>query len=142
MKSARKTGRKSGKQPDRRKIGQRTLRKIHGDYGLAVLARLDEIAPEMKKWIIEFGFGEVYSRPGLNARSRQIATIAALVALGHTGDELRSHIRAGLRTGLSRSEVVELIMQMALYAGFPAAISGVKAAEATFAQLDAPCNAK
>ncbi len=136
MKSIRKATRKYGKQPDRRKIGQKTLRKIHGDYGLAVLARLDNIAPDLKKWIIEFGFGDVYSRSGLSPRSRQIATIAALVALGHTGDELRSHIQAGLRTGLSRGEVVEVIMQMALYAGFPAAISGVKAAEATFTQLD------
>ncbi len=142
MKAARKARSKYAKQPDRRKTGHKTLRKIHGDYGVAVLARLDNIAPELKKWIIEFGFGEVYSRPALNPRSRQIATIAALVAMGHTGDELRSHIRAGLQTGLSRAEVVEVIMQMALYAGFPAAISGAKAAEVTFAELDASGHGK
>ncbi len=121
---------------DRRRTGERTLRKIHGDYGLAVLNKLDDIAPELKRWVIDFGFGEVYSRRMLDIKSRQIATIAAMVALGHSGDELRSHIRAGLNAGLSRGQIVELTMQMALYAGFPAAINGVKAAQATFTELD------
>ena len=120
----------------REKAGLARLRAIHGDYGPAVLGKLDGIAPDLKKWIIEFGFGEVYSRPGLDLRARQITTITALVALGHAGDELQAHIRAGLKAGLARREVVEIIMQLALYAGFPAAIRGIMAAQRTFAELD------
>jgi len=116
--------------------GLARLKQIHGPYGAAVLNRLDDIAPDLKKWIIEFGFGEVYSRRGLDIKSRQIATIAALVSLHHFGDELKSHIRAALKAGCTRKEIIELVMQLALYAGFPAAISAMGAVRQTFDELD------
>ena len=121
---------------DRYKKGLARLKQIHGPYGAAVLDKLDDIAPDLKKWIIEFGFGEVYSRPGLDLKSRQIATIAALVSQHHFGDELKSHIRAALKAGCSRQEIIELVMQLALYAGFPAAISALGTVRQTFAELD------
>jgi 4-carboxymuconolactone decarboxylase len=122
---------------DRFQIGLARLMEIHGSYGPAVLDRLDDIAPDLKKWIVEFAFGEVYSRPALDLKSRQIATISALVSLHHFGDELKSHIRAAIGAGCSRQEIVELVMQLALYAGFPAAISAMGSVRQAFAELDA-----
>jgi 4-carboxymuconolactone decarboxylase len=112
--------------------GARLLADIHGTIGEAVLESLNGIAPDFARFITEFAFGDVYARPGLDLRSRQIATIAALVTLGHAAPELHVHIKAGLRLGLSREEITEIIMQMAVYAGFPAALNALKVAQEVF----------
>jgi 4-carboxymuconolactone decarboxylase len=96
-----------------------------------------DIAPDFATYVIEFPFGDIYSRPGLDLRSREIATIAALTALGNASPQLKVHIHAGLNVGLSRDEITEVIMQMAVYAGFPAALNGLFAAKAVFAEADA-----
>jgi 4-carboxymuconolactone decarboxylase len=83
--------------------------------------------------VIEFPFGDIYCRPGLDLRAREIATIAALTALGNASPQLKVHIEAGLNVGLSRDEITEVIMQMAVYAGFPAALNGLFAAKEIFA---------
>jgi 4-carboxymuconolactone decarboxylase len=83
--------------------------------------------------VIEFPFGDIYCRPGLDLRAREIATIAALTALGNASPQLKVHIEAGLNVGLSREEITEVIMQMAVYAGFPAALNGLFAAKEIFA---------
>ncbi|MFX8203601.1 carboxymuconolactone decarboxylase family protein, partial [Acinetobacter baumannii] len=80
-------------------------------------------SPDLGRYIVEFGFGDVYSRPGLTLREREIATIAALTALGNAAPQLKVHIAAGLNVGLTRQEITETILQMALYAGFPAALN-------------------
>jgi 4-carboxymuconolactone decarboxylase len=118
-------------------IGWAKLREIHGQYGPAVLDRLNDIAPELKQWVIEFAFGEVYSRPQLDLKSRQIATLAALVCLHHGGAELKAHVRGAIQAGCSRQEVIEVVMQMAIYAGFPAAITAMASVREAFTELDA-----
>jgi 4-carboxymuconolactone decarboxylase len=87
--------------------------------------------------LFEFPFGDIYRRPGLDLRGREIATIAALTALGNATPQLKVHLEAGLNVGLSRTEIVEIIMQMAVYAGFPAALNGLFAAKEIFAARDA-----
>jgi 4-carboxymuconolactone decarboxylase len=84
------------------------------------------------RYLIEFPFGDIYSRPGLDLRAREIATIAALTAMGGLERQLKLHIAAGLNVGLSRGEITEIIMQMAVYAGFPAALNGLFAAKEVF----------
>lgn len=97
------------------------------------MAALADIAPDFARLLIEFPFGDIYTRPGLGLREREIATIAALCALGTATPQLKVHIEAGLNVGLSREEIVELLMQMAVYAGFPAALNGLFAAREVFA---------
>jgi 4-carboxymuconolactone decarboxylase len=75
------------------------------------------------------------ARPGLDLRAREIATIAALTAMGTATPQLKVHIEAGLNVGLTKEEVTETIMQMAVYAGFPAALNGLFAAKEVFAAL-------
>ena len=94
---------------------------------------LADIAPDFGRYVIEFPFGDIYARPGLDLRSREVATIAALTALGNAAPQLKVHIEAGLNVGLSRGEIIEVIMQMAVYAGFPAALNGLSAAKEVFA---------
>ncbi|CAN7241280.1 carboxymuconolactone decarboxylase family protein [Phenylobacterium sp. LjRoot225] len=93
-----------------------------------------DIAPDFARYVFEFPFGDIYCRPGLDLRAREIATIAALTALANAGPQLKVHIEAGLNVGLSREEIIEVIMQMAVYAGFPAALNGLFAAKEVFAR--------
>ncbi len=116
--------------------GEETLRRIHGDLGVGYVEQLRAYAPDFADMLVAFPFGDVYARPGLDLRARQIATIAALTVLGTAPHELQIHIRGALNVGCTREEVLEVIMQMSIYGGFPAALNGLKTARATFDQLD------
>jgi 4-carboxymuconolactone decarboxylase len=114
--------------------GQRRLAEIDGEEGARVVAALAEVAPDFATYLLEFPFGDIYDRPGLDLPAREIATIAALTAMGNAAPQLRIHIRAGLNVGLTHEQIVETIMQMAVYAGFPAALNGLFAAREVFAE--------
>ena len=75
----------------------------------------------------------VVSRPALDLRSRELATVAALTALGNARPQLEAHIGGALNAGCTPREVLEVILQMAVYAGFPASLNGVAAARTVFA---------
>ena len=113
--------------------GQEMLQRVDGKGGDAVISSLKDIAPDFARYLIEVPFGDIYARPGLDLRSREIATIAALTALGNAAPQLKVHIAAGLNVGLTQEEITEVIMQMAVYAGFPAALNGLFAAKEVFA---------
>ncbi|MEQ8308582.1 MAG: carboxymuconolactone decarboxylase family protein [Hoeflea sp.] len=119
---------------DRYERGRRALAEIDGEAGEAVVASLADIAPDFARYLLEFPFGDIYSRPGLDLKSREVATIAALTAMGTAAPQLKVHVAAGLNVGLSREEIVEIIMQMAVYAGFPAALNGLSVARSAFAE--------
>jgi 4-carboxymuconolactone decarboxylase len=112
------------------------LREIDGAAGERVIAALADIAPDFATYLVEFPFGDVYSRPGLDLKAREIGVVAALTALGNAAPQLKVHIHGALNVGWSRAEVVEMIMQMAVYAGFPAALNGLFAAKEVFAERD------
>jgi len=118
---------------DRYDRGLARLAEIDGEAGERVVASLADIAPDFARLLIEFPFGDVYSRPGLDLRAREIATIAALTALGTAPAQLKVHVEAGLNVGLGAAEIVEVMIQMAVYAGFPAALNGLFAAREVFA---------
>jgi 4-carboxymuconolactone decarboxylase len=113
--------------------GRRALARIDGEAGQNVIAALADIAPDFATYVLEFPFGDIYSRPGLSVRDREIAAIASLAAMGNATPQLKVHIEAGLNVGLTREEITEILMQMAVYAGFPAALNGLFAAKEVFA---------
>jgi 4-carboxymuconolactone decarboxylase len=113
---------------DRRTRGLRALSEITGSTGEGVVDSLRDIAPDLANWIIDFSYGDVLSRPGLDRRSRQLATIAALTALGNAQPQLKVHIAGALEVGCKPQEIVEVILQMAVFAGFPAAINALNVA--------------
>ena len=113
--------------------GLERLREVDGAAGDKVIASLADISPDLGRYIIEFGFGDIYSRPGLTLQQRELATVAALTAMGTAQPQLKVHIAAALNVGLSRAEIIETMLQMSLYAGFPAALNGVFAAKEVFA---------
>jgi len=114
--------------------GLEKLREIDGEAGERVLDSLSDIAPDFARYLIEFPFGDIYCRPGLDLKSREIAVVAALTAMGNAAPQLKVHIQGALNVGVSREEIVETIMQMAIYAGFPAALNGLTVAKEVFLQ--------
>jgi 4-carboxymuconolactone decarboxylase len=120
------------KMKDRYELGLEKLKEIDGDAGENVIESLKDIAPDLARYTIEFPFGDIYSRPGLDLKSREVATVAALTALGNAKPQLKVHINAALNVGCSEEEIIEIIIQMAVYAGFPAALNGIFAAKEVF----------
>lgn len=117
---------------DRYTQGWQKLKQIDAEVGEKVVVALAPIAPDFGRMLIEFGFGDIYSWTQLDLRAREIATIAALAALGNAQPQLKIHIEAALNGGCTREEIVEVFMQMALYAGFPAALNALFAAQEGF----------
>ena len=114
--------------------GQARLTQIDGDAGRQAIDALDGVAPDLARYVIEFGFGDVYSRPGLDLRTRELATVAALTALGHAQPQLKVHVNGALNVGCTPAEIIEVVIQMALYAGFPAALNAAASAKQVFAE--------
>ena len=121
---------------DRYARGWEKLKGIDGEAGERVIESLKDISPDLGRYTIEFPFGDIYSRPGLDLKSREIATVAALTAMGNALPQLKVHINGALNVGCTRQEITEVIIQMAVYAGFPAALNGMFAAREVFRQRD------
>ena len=96
-----------------------------------------DVAPKLAQLTDDVLFGDVWERPGLSKRDRSLVTVAALVAL-YRGNELPGHLRRALDNGLSQEELVEAITHLAFYAGWPSAVSAIRAAKDVFAQMPKP----
>jgi 4-carboxymuconolactone decarboxylase len=90
-----------------------------------------KLAPDFFRYVAESAFGMLWTRPGLPIRDRSLATVAQLAALGRP-DELRAHLRGALEVGLTQEELVEVLMQTAIYAGVPRAVEALKIAAEVF----------
>jgi len=109
-------------------------RAVLGDaYVDRALASADELGADMQRYVTEAVWGSIWTRPGLPRRERSFITIAMLCALNRP-HELRVHVTAGLRNGLTKKEIVEVILQSAAYCGFPAAIDALRVAREVFAE--------
>ncbi len=93
--------------------------------GQFVASGVAEIAPDFARMTIEFALGDIYARDGLDLRSRELVAIAALAAVGNARPQLRIHVESAASVGIERAEIIEVLMQVALYAGFPAALNAL-----------------
>jgi 4-carboxymuconolactone decarboxylase len=121
---------------ERYKLALETVGKINEAGSQRIQEALGEIAPEFHRLIMSFAYGDINSRPQLDLKSREIATIAALTAMANARPQLEAHIIGGLNTGLTKEQIVEIIMQMAVYAGVPASLNGMMAARKAFQVFD------
>lgn len=101
-----------------------------------IIKNLETVAPDLANYILEFVFGDLYSRPGLDLKTKQILTITILATLGNAKPQLAYHINCGLNIGVSRQAIVDIMTHIAGYAGFPAALNGVATAKEVFAERD------
>ena len=124
------------KNSDAFKRGVETRKWLMGKQYDVAQARRTAFTEEWMDLVNQYAFGEVWARPGLDKKTRHILTIAMLTALGRL-DELRTHLSLTPNTGVSRDEVKEVLMQAAIYAGVPAAMSAFNRANEVFAEMDA-----
>ena len=105
--------------------GLELLTSIDGEAGENVIESLQNICPDLARYTIEYPFGDIYAREGLDLKYREVATVAVLTALGNCKPQLKVHLNAALNVGCSEDELKEVILQMSVYAGFPAALNGM-----------------
>lgn len=110
---------------DRYDKGWEKLKEIHGEPGEKVLDSLKEISTDLVKFIVEHAYGAIYTREGLDPKSKAIAVVAALTAIGTAQPQLKVHINAALNIGVRIDEIKEVILQMAVYCGFPNCLNGM-----------------
>ena len=122
--------------PVRRARGAQKIGEILGQAPEQLERNLGDIAPGLATYILETIYGELYQSQTLDAKTRQIVTVAALATLGTAGPQLRTHIGGALRCGASREELVEVMMQLVPYVGVAAAINGVTACRDVFTAED------
>jgi 4-carboxymuconolactone decarboxylase len=109
--------------------GMKVRREVLGDEHVdAAIGRTTDFTADFQDLITRYAWGEIWTRPGLDRRTRSCITLTALVALGKL-DELELHVRAALRNGLSTDEIKEVLLQSAIYCGVPAANSAFAVAE-------------
>jgi 4-carboxymuconolactone decarboxylase len=114
--------------------GWEVLSSVDGETGERVIDSLSAIAPELVHQIVAWGYGEIYARPGLAPRDRQLVTLGILTALGDTDAELEVHIGAALTVGLTPEQIIEALLHSVLYCGFPRVINAVGIAKRVFAE--------
>lgn len=114
--------------------GRTILDAIDGQAGANVIESLADIAPDLAEQIVAWGFGEIYSRPGLEPRDRQLVTLGMLTALGGCEPQLTVHINAALNVGLTPAQIVEAFLHSVVYCGLPRAINATLTAKKVFAE--------
>ena len=117
---------------ERRIRGEEMLGRVDGEAGMRVVENLASSFPEFADYVLEYPFGDIYARTGLGPREREISVVAALCAMGNAAPQLRVHIHAALHVGCTPREILEVVMQMSVYAGFPAALNGLAAIKEVF----------
>jgi 4-carboxymuconolactone decarboxylase len=118
---------------DRFERGWETVNRINAEGAQKQWDALSAVSPDFARWIVESAYCDVLGRAELPLRDREIATLAALTTLGNAPAQLRAHVEGALNVGLSKQEIVEVLMQMAIYAGVPAAINALQIAGEVFA---------
>jgi 4-carboxymuconolactone decarboxylase len=117
---------------ERLERGWETVRQINAPAAQQQWDDLAAIYPDFARYIVQSAYADVLARPALPLRDREIATLAALTTLGNAPGQLKAHIEGALNVGLTREEICEVLMQMAVYAGVPAAINAMKIAGEVF----------
>lgn len=110
---------------DRFERGWDKLKQVTGEKGQQTIERLNEFAPELSKYIVEFAYGDIYSQPGLDLKQRMTVTLTTLITLGDCEKELTVHIGSALRAGLTPGEILEIALHCIPYLGFPRVMNAV-----------------
>jgi len=119
---------------ERHDHGRAVLDAVDGAAGANVIDALKDISPELGHQVVAWGFGEIYSRSGLEPRDRQLVTLGMLTALGGCEPQLEVHINAALNVGLTAKQIVEALLHSAVYCGFPRAVNATFTAKKVFAE--------
>jgi len=121
---------------DRLRRGREKFEELYGEGKSQGLIDMQTgLAQDLARYGVEFNFGDIYSRPGLTLAQREMASLAALVAIGGLEPQLRGHTRGAIRAGLSATEILETVIHTVQYAGFPRALNAIRIVTDTLEEL-------
>nr|WP_317311659.1 carboxymuconolactone decarboxylase family protein [Clostridium thermobutyricum] len=115
--------------------GMENLNLIDGTIGGNVITSLEDIAPDIGKYIVEFAFGDIYSREILSLQEREIITLTSLLTSGGCENQLKVHINASLNVGISKEKIIETFIHCIPYVGFPKVLNAVFVAKEILAEI-------
>ncbi len=118
---------------DRYERGRQRLAELAGQQGESVMAALEEVSPDLARYVVEFGYGDVYSRPTLDDHARQLAAISALSAMGGAEPQLEYHIGIALNVGVPPAQIVETVLFLSPFVGFARTLNAVRSVKRVFA---------
>ncbi len=118
---------------ERYEQGRKRLSELAGEHGESVMAALEEVSPDLARYVIEFGYGDIYSRPTLDDHARQLAAISALSAMGGAEPQLEYHIGIALNVGVPPGQIVETIVFLSPFVGFARTLNAVRSVKRVFA---------
>jgi 4-carboxymuconolactone decarboxylase len=124
-------------QSERFERGWQRLMEVDAEGGERVIESLEDVAPDLGRYVVEFAFGDIYRRPGLDLRQRELITISSLTTLGGVEPQLEVHVNAALNVGLTAQEVVEAILHCIPYTGFPRVLNAIFVAKHVFEERGA-----
>lgn len=117
---------------EKHKIGHETLNRLSEGTSEKVIKNYEKIAPDVSDYIMDFVFGEIYNRPNLDFKTRQVVTLTALLTQGDTDHQLQTHITGAMNFGWSEDEVIEMFIQAIPYVGFPRVLNAINSAKRVF----------
>ena len=122
--------------PQKHQTGLKRMKEVNGKMADMMMAKVGAASPDFADYMAEYVFGDIYARPGLDDKTRQLAAVSALLALGHAPSQLKMHMNGALNQGWSRQEIIELLIHLSVFVGIPAAMNGLFAAKELFDQRD------
>lgn len=113
-------------------IGKKRFTEIFGEGYFEIIENFEKTSPDFAKYIVEFAYGELYARPGLSDKTRELAAVACLIGQGNVGVPLKAHIQGMLHVGWTRKEIIEVLIFLIGYAGFPKTVDAIKVVQEVF----------
>lgn len=114
--------------------GPEIYRQVIGD--IAPIAALREVLPDIDDYVVDLFYGDIYARPTLDLKTRELISIVSLASIGTAPAQLRAHLNGALNTGWTPREIAEVMLQLMLHAGFPVTLNALSAARDVFAARD------
>lgn len=124
----------TGREMTRYEAGMEQLKRIDGIGGENVIRSLEEVAPDIGRYIVEFAFGDIYTRGGMTLQEREMTAITALLSAGGCEPQLEVHINGALNVGVCPEKIVEMFIQCVPYVGFPRVLNAVFVAKKVFGE--------
>jgi 4-carboxymuconolactone decarboxylase len=110
---------------DKRKVGKQRLKEIFGEHAEDVINLCKSISPDFANYIVDFAYGDLYTRKGFSDKSRELAAVACLIGQGNTGLPLKAHLKGMLNVGWKKEEIIELLIFLVGYVGFPSCVDSI-----------------
>lgn len=110
---------------DKREIGKQRIKEIIGEKSENIMKMFEAISPDFANYILDFGYGDLYSRKGFSDKNRELAAVACLIGQGNTGLPLKAHLNGMLNVGWKKEEIIELLIFLVGYSGFPRCVEAM-----------------